>query len=205
MKWTLKKVIKETNHPFLNYYTLKYDVEKEDGKHYDYDYYMVSRRDLEHLLPKTHAYRRPDAVMFPLYKVDENNKIQILFTRQFRPAMGTYLMSFPAGLMDPEDKTIEDTMRREAKEEAGAIIDDIEILSYPAPTSSGFSDEINALGMARIVSLGNQHLEEFEDISRRLIPLGEVPEMMKHPETYYFPCNVTLFLLYFLERYKGRY
>lgn len=205
MKWTLKNIKKETDHPFLNYYTLTYDVEKEDGTHYDYQYYMVSRRKLEDLLPKTHNYRKPDAVMFPLYYIDEKGDISLLFTRQFRPAVGTYLMSFPAGLMDPGDKDIKETMIREAREEAGAEITDIEILSYPAPTSSGFSDEINALGLARIVSIGKQHLEEFEDISRKLVPLKEIPSMMNKPEEYYFPCNVKLFLLYLLERFKGKY
>ncbi len=66
MKWTLKEVIQETNHPFLNYFTLVYDVEKPDG-HHTYSYYMASRRSKDELICQTKDISRPDGVVIPLY------------------------------------------------------------------------------------------------------------------------------------------
>ena len=38
---------------------------------------------------------------------------------QFRPALNREVISFPAGLMDPEDNDIKETAIREVKEETG--------------------------------------------------------------------------------------
>lgn len=49
MNWKLVDVIQETFHPFLNYFDLVYEVEKE-GTVSIYHYYMVSRKTREEIL-----------------------------------------------------------------------------------------------------------------------------------------------------------
>ena len=204
MKWTLKDIKKETEHPFLNFYTLTYDVEKEDG-HHDYRYFMASRHDVERLLVKTQDFVRPDGVLIPLYCEDPKTKeISIVLTTQFRPACGAYMTSVPAGLMDPDDTDVFLTAKREAEEEAGFQIDDLELLVTPSTTSSGLSDETDAVVLARIVGSNSVSLEEFEDISSKLVPLKKVKEMLQHPEQFHFPLSVQLIILYLLERFKDR-
>ncbi|MBP5091929.1 MAG: NUDIX domain-containing protein [Bacilli bacterium] len=201
MKWKLLDIKQETNHPFLNFYTLTYEVEKEDGSH-TYEYFMASRHDIDHLLPKTNNFTRPDGVLIPLYYIDpKTNEVSIVLTTQFRPAIGAYLTSMPAGLMDPDDKDVFETARREAEEEAGCLIDDLELLVSPSTTSSGLSDEINSIVMARIVGHKGANLEEFEDISANLVPLTKVKEMLKDTEHYHFPFSIHLIILYLLERF----
>ena len=201
MKWKLKEIRQETDHPFLNYYTLIYDV-IENNKHHDYSYYLVSRRKKEELLAYTHQYSTVDGIVIPLYYKDpKTNEVSLMMTRQFRPAVGTYVTSFPAGLKDKDDKDIQETIRREAKEEAGVEIADIEILSQPGPTSSGMSDEFNMVALARIVSFGKTHLEDFEDIGVELVPLQEVRRRLKDNEHYLFPVNIRILCLYLLERF----
>ena len=197
MKWTLINVKKETNHPFLNFYTLTYDVEKE-GKHSLYEYYMASRRDLGKLLCQTHDYKRSDGVVLCLYQKREDD-IYIVIEKQFRPPIGTYLYAFPAGLID-EGENIEDAARREAKEEIGANISNIELLVPPSPTSSGLSDENSCLLIAHADSFESTKLEEYEDISYQILPLKKIEEMMKD-EQYFFPVNIRLMLLYLKERF----
>jgi 8-oxo-dGTP pyrophosphatase MutT (NUDIX family) len=107
----------------------------------------------------------------------------------------------PAGLMDPEDKDVFETARREAQEEAGCLIDDLELLVSPSTTSSGLSDEINSVVIARIVGHKDKHLEDFEDISSNLVPLKKVKEMLKDTEHYHFPFSIQLIILYLLERF----
>ena len=74
MEWKVKKVIQETSHSFLNFITVTYDVTKIDGTHYDYEYFMATRHDKDHILPLTKDYSRPDGVTIPLYYVDEEEK-----------------------------------------------------------------------------------------------------------------------------------
>lgn len=206
MKWTLKDIIQETEHPFLNFFSLVYDILKDDGSHMDYTYYMVSRRDKDHLLSLTKNYEKVDGVVMPLYYVDpESKEISLLITSQFRPAINRYVNSFPAGLIDDHEE-IKDAIIREAKEEAGVEITDIEILTSPGTTSVGISDEINSVALARIVSFGKNHLEDSEDISTRLIKLSDIKKSIDSNDgQFFFPVNIKILLLYLLERFKGCY
>lgn len=206
MKWKLKKANKETEHPFLNYYTLDYEIE-ENGEAKDYRYYMASRKETDNLRPVNHSYSLPDGVYIALYYEDPSSKeISIMLTRQFRPAMGTYITSMPAGLIDPGETDIFAVAKREALEEGGVFTDDFELLSPSAPTSSGLSDEMNATVLGRITGFDKQHLEECEDIVSTLYPLKEVEKMLNDP-SYLFAVNARLIILYLIARFKleGKY
>lgn len=202
MKWTLKEVIQETEHKFLNYYTLVYDVEKEDGRH-RYEYYMTSRRSKEELLPVIRKYDRPDGVMIPLYYIDEKGELYFLLTTQFRPALGRHVTSVPAGLMEKTDEDILEVARREAAEEAGAEITDLEIIARTGSTASGFSDETNGIVLARIQKFKDRNLEEFEDIRTNLYTASQVRDMLKD-DHYFFALEVRTLLLYLMLRFERK-
>lgn len=201
MKWTLKDIIQETDHRFLNFYTLVYEVEK-DGEKKRYEYYMTSRRNKEELIPKLKEAERPDGVMIPLYSIGKDKKIRFLLTRQFRPALGLYVTSVPAGLMEKSDKDILQVARREAREEAGVEIEDLEVLADIGSTSSGFSDETNAIVLGRIKEKEEKNLEEFEDIQTRLFTIDQVENMLKDKE-HFFALEVRTLLLYLLLRFQN--
>lgn len=206
MKWKLKEVEKETDHPFLNYYTLHYEIE-ENGESKDYSYFISSRKEPHELRPVTHSYSIPDGVYIALYYEDPITKeISIMLTRQYRPAMGTYITSMPAGLFDEGESDIFEVAKREALEEGGVFAEDFEILSPSAPTSSGLSDEMNATVLGRIVGFDKQHLEAEEDITCGLYPLKEVEKMLNDPQ-YLFAMNGRLVILYLIARFKleGKY
>ena len=65
----------------------------------------------------------------------------LLITSQFRPALNRIVTSIPAGLVDPKDD-IFGCAKREALEEGGVIIDNLELICPASPTSSGLSDEL---------------------------------------------------------------
>jgi 8-oxo-dGTP pyrophosphatase MutT (NUDIX family) len=204
MKWTLKQVVQDTSHPFLNLFTLVYDVEKEDG-HHSYSYYMASRRSKGELVAQTKDYSRPDGVLIPLYYLDpKTGQVSLLLTRQFRPPLNTYVNSFPAGLLDKTDKDPFVAAQREAREEVGADITDLELIAPPSSTSSGLSDEMNCVVLGRIVSYEKTELEEFEDISYRLVSLKEAEALLK---TDFFALQIRMIIKYLIERFKneGKY
>lgn len=199
MKWTLKKVIKETDHRFLNFYTLEYEVEEEKGKK-EYTYFLASRNeDSSSLKAVKEDYSRPDAVLIGAYLFQEG-KIHLLLEKQFRPGLNRFVYSFPAGLMDKEDKDIEETARRELKEETGYSCKNIQLLVPPSPTSEGLSDECNAVVKAELVQKGKENKEEFEDIQARLYSEEEVRALLKD-EKNLFSNPARLLILLLLEQY----
>lgn len=201
MKWKLLDVTKETDHPFLNFYTLHYELDK-GGRKKDIRYFMASRHGKEEILPLSHTENTPDGVLIPLYYQDEKTgEISVLLTRQFRPALGTYVNSVPAGLVDQKDMDLLSTARREAMEEAGVKITDLEVLVSSGPTASGYSDETNAIVLGRIVSFEKRHLEPDEDIATRLVPLSEVKKELQDP-TIFFALEVKMIMRYLLLRFE---
>lgn len=197
MEWKLVDIEQETEHKFLNFFTLHYEV-KENGAIRPYSYFMASRHDKEHILAKTKDYSKPDGVVMALYKKDEEG-VKVLLTSQYRPPIGAYLTSFTAGLLDEGDDVVS-AAKREAKEEAGLLIDKVEVIAPPSPTSSGLSDELVSIVMAEVVGESNKHLEDFEDISTSFVPLSEIPDILKDPRRV-VPLNVRLVLLLMLERF----
>lgn len=195
MKWNLKSVTKETNHPFLNFYTLHYEVET-DSESKSYDYFMASRHEKEDLLPLSTSPKQPDGVTIPCYYLDEKGNISFLLTKQFRPAIGSFVYSVPAGLLDSKDENVFSVAKREALEEAGAVLTDLEVLAL----SSGLSDETNAIVLGRIASFDKRKLEEFEDIETLLVSREELERMLKD-SSYFFSCTARLLFLYLLLRF----
>ena len=203
MQWRFLSADKETDHRFLNLFTLHYEVTKEDGSISHYPYFVASRNELDQLQAKNPHFDRPDAVVLCLYYQDPNTEeVSVIITTQFRPALGRYLTSFPAGLLDPQDKDEIEAAKREALEESGVVIDDIEVISPPSPTSSGLSDEVDSLLLARIVEFKEKRLEEFEDIRCRLVPLKEIPNILEDTAHYVVPLTARLMLRYLLERFR---
>lgn len=194
MKWELKEIRQETNHKFLNFFTLEYLVDNKP-----YSYFMASRKSKDSLYAICKS-NRPDGVLIPCYYIDKNNEVSILLTSQFRPAVNRIITSIPAGLIDG-DEDIFECAKREALEEVGVVIEDLELLCPPSFSSTGLSDEANAVVLARIVEFKNNSLEEFEDISSRLVSLKEIKNMYDD-DRYSIPTNVRLIIKYLLERFK---
>ncbi|MCR5505878.1 MAG: NUDIX hydrolase [Bacilli bacterium] len=200
MYWKLKDIIQETNHPFLNFYTLVYEVENNGNKK-EYRYFMASRKSKDKLYALTKD-KRPDGVLIPCYYVDEKGEVSFLITSQFRPPLNRVVTSIPAGLLDEGDDLFS-AAKREALEEGGVIIDNLELICPTSPTSSGLSDEVNAIVLGQIVGFKENHLEEFEDISYRLVKVDEVEKMLED-DNYFFAMNVRLLYKYLILRFKGR-
>lgn len=199
MKWLLEKIDKETDHRFLNFYTLHYDV---DGK--KYSYFLASRNEeIDSLRCRTTSFTRPDAVLIGAYKIDLSGHLFFLLEKQFRPALNRDVYSFPAGLMDPGDRNESETAARELGEETGFELDSVEILLPPSPTSEGLSDECNSVVLARLSNGKKEaHKEEFEDISCKLYSAEEVQKLLNDPSIL-FSNSARLLILYLLERFKA--
>ena len=129
MKWRLIEVQQETDHPYLNYFTLHYQVEK-DGENKEVFYRICSRHSKSLLQCFANTKKlSADGVLIPIYRIEEDGSISLLFTSQFRPSFNRRLTSFCAGLVDQDDPDLFFTAVREAKEELGIEINTNDIIN----------------------------------------------------------------------------
>ena len=138
-------------------YIRVYDLQYEEGRHY----YDVSRRPKDNLLAvkDEKAFREifADAVTCIVIVETEDAPPRLLLSYEFRYPAGRYLLSPPAGLIDPGDGTGEEallqTAGREIGEETGIRIregDTLRIVNPLVFSTPGMSDESNALVCAVI-------------------------------------------------------
>ena len=129
-----------------------YEFERQDqGK-----YYVASRREPDRLpaLMTEDEFKKhlPDAVScFVVLNIKGQEK-KLLLNREFRYPLGQYMLSVPAGIIDPEDydheNAIELTAARELYEETGIMVqesDEIAVINPCVFSTPGMTDESNAL------------------------------------------------------------
>lgn len=134
---------------FLRVFDLKY----AEGKHY----FDATRRELDRLVaPMDEAEFKamtPDAVSCVVIVELPGKEPQLLFSYEYRYPTGRFLLSVPAGLMDPEDLEKEnpliETAKREIYEETGVVVDEnrdeIFVINKLLFSSPGMTDESNGL------------------------------------------------------------
>lgn len=138
-----------------------FDLQYEKDKHY----YDVSRRPLNQLvtIKSEEEFRTmlPDAVTCAVILNIKDEESKLLLSREYRYPTGQFLLSPPAGLLDPEDADAENPIltaaKREIKEETGLTIaekDSLFIINPVLFSSPGLTDESNAFACA-IIQLEN--------------------------------------------------
>lgn len=129
-----------------------YDLQYEPDKHY----YDATRRKAEDLVAvKSDADAQtmlPDAVSCVVVLESAGAEPKLLLSMEYRYPAGRFLLSVPAGLIDPEDRACDNallvTAAREIHEETGLVIGENDTLTVINPflySSPGLTDESNAL------------------------------------------------------------
>ena len=136
-----------------------FDLQYEEGKHY----YDATRRQADGLMAikSDEEFKKalPDAVTCVVILNIKGHEPKLLLDYEYRYPAGQFLLSPPAGLLDPEDADAKDpvlaTAIREIKEETGLTIKDTDKLFTINPllfSTPGMTDESNALVCA-VISL----------------------------------------------------
>ena len=134
-----------------------YDLQYAEGKHY----YVASRRKKQDLTAKKtdEEFREmlPDAVTIAVVLHLPGNETRLLMSYEYRYAVGQFLLSPVAGLLDPEDRAsgnpLVNAAVREIREECGLTVretDRITVLNACAFSTPGMTDESNAFLCAEI-------------------------------------------------------
>jgi ADP-ribose pyrophosphatase len=98
---------------------------------------------------------------------------EVVLVKQYRHGAGQVMLEIPAGVMDEEDKSPLQTAKRELLEETGYTSSKmIEVgKTYPNPaTHNNLTYSFLALDVEKV---GQQHLDETEEIDVSLMPFDE--------------------------------
>ena len=191
MKPTIKK---ENVKPLFDSKFIKvFDLQYEEGKHY----YDATRRPLDRIaaVKSEEEFRTmlPDAVTCVVILNIKDEEPKLLLSKEYRYPAGQFLLSPPAGLLDPEDAGTENPIltaaKRELKEETGLTITEKDSLFVINPllfSSPGMTDESNALacavvrledksGLSQDGAVGSECFDGFELLSKE-----EAMEILKN-------------------------
>ena len=161
-----------------------FDLQYQEGRHY----YNATRRDEEDLVAakSTEEFKKmlPDAVSCITIWNPSNGEPKLLLNREFRYPAGQFLLSVPAGLIDPADKEEDEpllvTAKRELKEETGIEVldtDELEVINPCLFSTPGMTDESNALvkivlnrdslnGMSQDGAVGGELFDGFDLLTK---------------------------------------
>ena len=134
-----------------------FDLQYEEGKHY----FDATRRSADNLMAiksdEEFKAALPDAVTCVVILNIEGDEPKLLLDYEYRYPAGQFLLSPPAGLLDPEDANtaapLLATAKREIEEETGLILKETDRLFTINPllfSTPGMTDESNALVCAVI-------------------------------------------------------
>jgi len=116
--------------------------------------------------------RQKAAVIIPIINNDN-----ILLIKQYRIPIDSYIIEFPAGLIE-DGEEIGSAALRELEEETGYKGEIVEI-SSSLPTSPGLTSEEIYFIIVKITGSGNKNLEEVEDIENLIIPTKDLKNRLK--------------------------
>lgn len=128
------------------------DLQYAPGRHY----FDATRRVQEELVAvkSDEEFRKmqPDAVSCIVILHSPGQEAKLLLSYEFRYPTGRYLLSVPAGLIDPEDRDEEEPILsatvREIREETGLQVEEGDSVTVVNPllfSTPGMTDESNAL------------------------------------------------------------
>lgn len=153
MKISIENIVSAYETKFVKLF----DIQYKEGAHY-YDATRRNREDVVAIMDdESFANMLPDAVTIALIvKESDSCEPKILLSKEYRYPTGHFLLSPPAGLIDPEDKAsgldVESILgiatKREILEETGLIVKDtdkIEIVNPCLFSTPGLTDESNAI------------------------------------------------------------
>lgn len=163
---------KLTNEKWLNLFAAEYEHKGHTGR-----WLYASRR------PNGIPDGRADAVLIvPILHV-EGQPPRLVLVRELRVPIGGYDYGLPAGLLEPGEN-IEETVRREMREETAMEVSRIRKISPPLLSSAGMTDEAAAIAYVdvRATPETKQTLEESEDIEVLLLDFEQVCKLCDKPD-----------------------
>lgn len=150
----VKQIEQVTHEKWLNLYAADFEHNGHTGR-----WLYASRKS------QPHTDHNADAVIIVPVLREPGEPPRLVMVKEFRVPIRDYIFAFPAGLLDGGE-SIEDTARRELREETGLEVVTVKRVSQPLYSSSGLTDETVAMAYveARRTPETLPKLDKLEDL-----------------------------------------
>ena len=160
---------KLTDRKWINLFEVLYS--RKTGK--DRTWLMCSRKERP-IVDAADA----DAVLV-IATINVGGETKLVVTKEFRVPIWDYEYGFPTGLID-DGEDVEDTVKREMKEETGLDVVKIDHVSKPVYSSAGMADESCNMVIAQVEGeVSDEWLDDGEDIEVLLLDQSQVKELLR--------------------------
>ncbi len=105
-------------------------------------------------------------------------KAEVVFVRQYRHGIRDFTLEIPGGLVEDYDSP-RDAALRELFEETGYRGEDAEFVGKVHPNPAILNNECYTYLVRDVTQVGEQHLDEREDIEVLTFPLKDIPWMIR--------------------------
>ena len=123
--------------------------------------------------------------------IDKND--DVLMVQEPRTPIGKIILSLPAGMIEPGEKS-EDGAIRELEEETGYRAQDIKLMRYEYP-SIGYSNERSLIFLATNLKKTHRNLDDNEDINVIKVNIKDLKKMLDSNEI--LDASTTIALLHY--------
>lgn len=106
---------------------------------------------------------------------------EVICVRQYRYPTASVMLEIPAGKLDSKEEDPEDAVRRELREETGAVCGRLTYLGH-FYSSPAILDEKIHMYLAEELTFGQTDPDEDEFIETLRVPLSELVDMVMHNE-----------------------
>ncbi len=145
---------------------------------------------------------RCDAVLIVAILHEAGRSPRLVLIKEFRVPIGDYVLNLPAGLLDPGE-SVEETVRRELREETGFAVTKIHRVTVPLFSTSGMTDEAVAMAFVDCAATpgGKPDLQDSEDITLMLLDYDDLSRLCDAPNARF---DAKTWMVLYMYRQLGK-
>jgi len=187
-------LVRSTPDKSYRVFSVRTDTARSPRTGKEHDFYVIESVDWVNVIPLT---------------PDNNNEPSVVMVRQYRHGTRQISLEIPGGLVNPRDTPM-DTARKELLEETGYQAEEITLIGTAHPQPAVLNNRhltFLATNVQKTAALdpstgSGQRLDEGEDIEVVLVPLSEIPRLIREGEITN-AMVILAFYWYFMEHQAG--
>jgi 8-oxo-dGTP pyrophosphatase MutT (NUDIX family) len=128
---------------------------------------------------------------------------ELVMVEQYRPGTDTVELEIPGGVMDPGEPSPELTGARELREETGYAGDHARVIGRIFPNPAIMSNTAFTVLIENCRLVHPVEFDHSEDLSTRLVPVSELPELVRRGQVRHAIVVVALYHFELLRRHQA--